>query len=273
MSRLSGSLQQQTSRVYEQEVALNSIFDDLSESFKKLDKLNDSKKQSELKRMTAQMQEAKAYETPAADFTCVFHCMNSAYSVYDVDQLIGSYACRLIRDFEREAKIDNMSADEINYRKKLLVQELNSFIGLKKAYSTQLQQRKELMDGKSPSVPGGASNEEIQSMSNTQVIELGRKNIQETDESLIRSERIVNDTIGIGAQTAETLQTQGGQLAKISNDLDEIHFSMKKARQVIRDLARGLATDKCIMFFLLLVVIGIIIIVIFKITGVGDIKV
>ena len=110
-------------------------------------------------------------------------------------------------------------------------------------------------------------------MSNTQVIELGRKNIQETDDSLMRSERIVNDTIGIGAQTAETLQTQGGQLAKISNDLDEIHFSMKKARQVIRDLARGLATDKCIMFFLLLVVIGIIIIVVFKITGVGDIKV
>ena len=64
MSRLSGSLQQQTSRVYEQEVALNSIFDDLSESFKKLDQLNDSKKQSELKRMTAQMQEAKAYENP-----------------------------------------------------------------------------------------------------------------------------------------------------------------------------------------------------------------
>lgn len=69
---------------------------------------------------------------------------------------------RLIRDFEREAKIDNLSADELNYRKKLLVQELNSFIGLKKAYSSQLQQRRELMDGKSPSMPGGPSNEEIQ---------------------------------------------------------------------------------------------------------------
>lgn len=106
-------------------------------------------------------------------------------------------------------------------------------------------------------------------MSTVDVIELGKRNILETNESLLRSERVVNDTISIGAQTAETLQMQGGQLAKISQDLDEIHFSMKKARQVIRDLARGLATDKCIMFFLLLVVIGIVIIVILKIAGVG----
>lgn len=110
-------------------------------------------------------------------------------------------------------------------------------------------------------------------MSTNDMIELGRKNIQETDESLLRSERVVNDTIAIGAQTAETLQTQGNQLNKISNDLDEIHFSMKKARQVIRDLARRLATDRCIMFVLLLVVIGIVVIVVLKITGVGDVNV
>jgi hypothetical protein len=53
-----------------------------------------------------------------------------------------------------------MSVDELNYRKKLLVQELNSFIGLKKAYSQQLQQRKELMDSKSP-VAAGPSADEI----------------------------------------------------------------------------------------------------------------
>lgn len=113
----------------------------------------------------------------------------------------------------------------------------------------------------------------LAAMATSGLIELGRKNLQETDESLLRSERVVNDTIAIGAQTAETLQTQGGQLSKISHDLDEIHFSMKKARQVIRDLARGLATDRCIMFFLLLVVIGIVVIVVLKVTGVGNVKV
>lgn len=47
-------------RVYEQEVRLNNIFDELSEGFKKLDKLSDSKQQNLLKEMTSQMQEAKA---------------------------------------------------------------------------------------------------------------------------------------------------------------------------------------------------------------------
>lgn len=168
-----------------------------------------------------------------------------------------------------------MDIEELNYRKKVLVQELNSFIGLKKAYSTQLQQRKELMEGKSSASfhSAGPSEDEIRAMKTSEMIELGHKNIQETDEALLRSERLVNDTIAIGAQTAETLQTQGNQLVKISNDLDEIHFSMKKAKQVIRDIARGIATDKCIMFFLLLVVVGIIVIVVLKITGVGDVNV
>lgn len=62
MSTLAGSSQRQGSqRVYEQEVSLNRIFDELSEGFKRLDEMNDSKKQAELKRMTGLMQEAKSY--------------------------------------------------------------------------------------------------------------------------------------------------------------------------------------------------------------------
>lgn len=57
--------------MYEQEVSLNHIFDDLSEGFKKLDSMNDSKKQSELKRMTGLMQEAKSYVCTATTCTRV----------------------------------------------------------------------------------------------------------------------------------------------------------------------------------------------------------
>ena len=48
---------------------------------------------------------------------------------------------------------------------------------------------------------------------------------------------------------------------------------MKKAQQVIRDMARGLATDKCIMGFLLLVVIAVVVIIVLKVAGVGNVKV
>ena len=48
----------------------------------------------------------------------------------------------------------------------------------------------------------------------------------------------------VGTRTAETLQGQGEQLGRVLDTLDEIHFSMKKAGQVIRDITRGVATDR-----------------------------
>lgn len=53
----------------------------------------------------------------------------------------------LIREFEREARTDGMPANELNLRKKQYVQELNGFIGLKKAYGGAAGQRAELLDG------------------------------------------------------------------------------------------------------------------------------
>jgi SNARE protein len=53
------------------------------------------------------------------------------------------------------------------------------------------------------------------------------------------------------------------------DDLDEIHFTMKKARQVIRDIARGIATDKCFMALLLLIVLGIVAIIVLNVVGVN----
>ena len=81
-------------------------------------------------------------------------------------------------------------------------------------------------------------------MTTTELMTMGRRDIKETDAALLRSERLVNDTIAIGVQTAETLDQQTKQLEKVIDDLEEIHFSMKKARQVIRDITRGIATDK-----------------------------
>jgi hypothetical protein len=53
-----------------------------------------------------------------------------------------------------------MPIDELNYRKKQLVQELNSFIGLKKAYGAQLSARGELVG---TVAPRGPTQEELDS--------------------------------------------------------------------------------------------------------------
>jgi SNARE protein len=47
-------------------------------------------------------------------------------------------------------------------------------------------------------------------------------------------------------QTAAVLSDQTKQLNKIVDDLADIEFNVKKATKVIRDITRGLLTDKCV---------------------------
>ena len=81
-------------------------------------------------------------------------------------------------------------------------------------------------------------------LSTTELIVEGRKKIKESDESLIRSEKLVAETIDIGTKTAEKLHDQTKQLERVADDLDQIHFSLKKASRIIRDITRSIATDK-----------------------------
>eukprot|EP00959_Pyramimonas_sp_CCMP1952_P428149 8967129-Pyramimonas_sp.AAC.2 len=81
---------------------------------------------------------------------------------------------------------------------------------------------------------------------------------------LQRSKRVVQETIQVGTETAVKLQGQTQQMEKIVDDLDQIHFSLKKAKRLVRDIARGLATDKCIMAFLGLIAIGVLTIFLLK---------
>ena len=50
----------------------------------------------------------------------------------------------------------------------------------------------------------------------------------------------------VATETAATLDGQTKQMEGVLNSLDEVHFSLKKANQVIRDIMRRIATDKCV---------------------------
>ena len=64
--------------------------------------------------------------------------------------------CRLIKDFEREARVDNMSATDLATRKKALVQELNSFITTKKEFTQMQAAKQELIGAGGTPTKGGA---------------------------------------------------------------------------------------------------------------------
>lgn len=218
------------------------LFRALSSGFQKLDKVKDPIRQSkQLEELTAKMREAK----------------------------------RLIKDFDREIKEEesNNTSEQnkqLNEKKQALIKELNSYVALRKTYTSALGGgRNELLDG------GGSQGERLidegaklaSTMTNQQLLDTGRKQMDVTDQTLERSKKVVQDTVNIGEQTALTLKSQTEQMSRIVNELDTIQFSIKKASQLVKEISRQLATDKCIVVFLLLIVCGVIAIIVVKVVN------
>ncbi|KAL4345247.1 hypothetical protein AHAS_Ahas11G0259300 [Arachis hypogaea] len=102
-------------------------------------------------------------------------------------------------------------------------------------------------------------------MSNQELIKEGMKQMDETDQAIERSKQVVQQTLEVGTQTATTLKGQTEQMGRIVNELDSIQFSIKKASQLVKEIGRKVATDKCIMLFLFLIVCGVIAIIVVKV--------
>ncbi len=212
---------------------------------------------------------------------------------------------RLLKEFELEARADGMPAALLAQRKKALADQLNALIQRKKELG-QAATKDELLAGaavhqeanlegegcccsaharllpalaliapaRSPCACVGAD------MSVQQLMHKGRRDLADTDATLNRAERLVEDTMQTGTQvcgegrgrgeartwassiflsiiplslltatplvlqTAAALHDQTEQLNKVVDDLNDIEFNVKKASKVIRDITRGLLTDK-----------------------------
>ena len=229
----------------EQAEELRALYAELEKGFTKLDRVGSPEQQKRLlKQLTGKMAEAK----------------------------------RVIKEFEREARMEGMPQSELAKRKNGFVTELSQFMLLKKAAAAKIAAAAAKDGHLALDVSAGPSSSsreeaqagpasELQQMSNQQLVSYGKQQMDEADASLARSKKVVEDTINVGAETAAALQAQTGQMEKIVNDLDEVEFSLKKAKVLIRDLTRSLATDKCIMCFMLMIAIGVLSIIVLKVTG------
>ncbi|KAE8812009.1 putative plant SNARE 11 [Hordeum vulgare] len=160
---------------------------------------------------------------------------------------------RLIKDFERVVKdeagsVDPNTAKFLNERKQSLIKELNSYVALKKQHASE-NKRVDLFDAPSGEDAFGEENVLLASnMSNQQLMQHGDNLMDETDQALARSK-----------------QTE--QMSRVVNELDSIHFSMKKASKLVKEIGRQVATDRCIMALLFLIVAGVIAVIIVKIVN------
>ncbi|XP_043690825.1 novel plant SNARE 11-like [Telopea speciosissima] len=223
----------------EVEGQIKDIFRALSNGFQKLEKIKDPNRQSrQLEELTNKMRECK----------------------------------RIIKEFDREVKeMESRNTPEmnrmLNEKKQSMVKELNSYVSLKKQYASKLEnKRADLFEG--PQGGGSIGEENIllaSSMTNEQLTNTGNQMMDETDQAIERSKKVVQETANVGAETAAALKAQTEQMGRIVNDLDSIHFSTKKASKLVKELGRQVATDRCIVTLLFIIVLGVVAIIIVKI--------
>ncbi|XP_038903143.1 novel plant SNARE 11 isoform X2 [Benincasa hispida] len=179
---------------------------------------------------------------------------------------------RLIKEFDREVKDlegrNNSNTNKmLSEKKQSMIKELNSYVALKKQHASTLDNKRiDLFDG-----PGESYGEEnvllASNMTNQQLIDKGNRMMDETDEAIERSKKVVQETVNVGTETAAALKAQTEQMSRIVNELDSIHFSLKKASKLVKELGRQVATDKCIMALLFIIVLGVIAIIIVKLVN------
>ncbi|QDZ20121.1 vesicle transport v-SNARE protein [Chloropicon primus] len=187
---------------------------------------------------------------------------------------------KLLREFEREARLEDMAPEILSQRKAGLVKEIQTFVGLKKLATSQLNRIRSQPSSSSGANPfdveSGAGGSAIdnsvnpmrgKNLTNNELIQKGRKMMDETDDSLMRSVRVLEQTKQVGIDTAAALQEQTATAERIVNKLDEIEFTLKKSGMLIRHLTRSVATDKCFQFLIGLIGVGVIVIVILNVMG------
>uniref|UniRef100_A0A0D9VUD6 t-SNARE coiled-coil homology domain-containing protein n=1 Tax=Leersia perrieri TaxID=77586 RepID=A0A0D9VUD6_9ORYZ len=164
---------------------------------------------------------------------------------------------RLIKEFDRILKDEESNNPpevhkQLNDRKQYMIKELNSYVTLRKTYQSSLVNNKNvvLVDmGAGSSEPTAEDNIQMASdMTNQQLMDAGREQMTQTDQAIDRSK-----------------MTE--QMKRIGNELDTVHFSLKKASQLVKEIGRQVATDKCIMALLFLIVCGVIAIIVVKIVN------
>ena len=89
-------------------------------------------------------------------------------------------------------------------------------------------------------------------------------------DAVRRMQRVVANTEEGAAATMATMQQQTEQIGKIHQDLEEIDDTLKMATSELSRYMRRLATDKVILGFIGLIVIGILVIIILHAFGVVD---
>ncbi|CUG92010.1 transmembrane protein, putative [Bodo saltans] len=116
----------------------------------------------------------------------------------------------------------------------------------------------------SPSAGGRRNDGKDEARSKTRNIEKTQK---QTIESLTTTEQLINETETVATEAASKLQKQTDDIRKMNENLDQLDSDVNRAKKELNVFIRRMMTDKIILCFAVLVVVGIIVIVVMKVKG------
>ncbi|KAL7749003.1 hypothetical protein RI367_005652 [Sorochytrium milnesiophthora] len=85
-------------------------------------------------------------------------------------------------------------------------------------------------------------------------IEIQNQSLQATG----RTKQVIQATIQLGTETMDVMKQQTEQINNIHDNVDQIESNLKRADKQLRAFLRKMATDRIIMLFVFLIVLGII---------------
>lgn len=154
-----------------------------------------------------------------------------------------------LREYEQKGAAHNQTISK-------LVNDLN--------WAKQAGERDDLLSG---AKSGGKFNpDEASAM---QIVEQARGVQDESMNSVARSQRLVDQAEKIGVETASKLKDQTDQMKRIYSQVDNIEGNLARADKIMREFVKRMATDKLVLCFILLILVGIITIVAWKATHKG----
>jgi len=162
---------------------------------------------------------------------------------------------QLYKEFKLEMRdLSKVEADPWNKKAKAFMDTINKL----NQDLTWSQDKDSLTGGANPVA------QDPDAMTTQQILEKGEK-IQKDDlTSLDRTLQTIEQSKETGVAIGQKLAEQTEQLAKIHEGIHEVNAYLKLASKELRAFARRTATDKLIMGFVCLIVLGIIFIIIWS---------
>ncbi|ORZ34793.1 hypothetical protein BCR44DRAFT_69335 [Catenaria anguillulae PL171] len=105
---------------------------------------------------------------------------------------------------------------------------------------------------------GGGRVKGVNEMTAKEMTQAGLEIQKESLQATSRTKAVLATTIQMGTETMDVLKQQTDQIQGINDKVDQVESNLKRADKQLRAFLRKMATDRIIMVFVFLIVLGIV---------------